>query len=132
MIFQESTLASGVAAEDQREKEGYFLVRNATGELAVSAAVTDKPVGVVHIGADKGIRTTYVRPGYGGTVGVKLGTTPGTVNEGTELVLMADGRVKALPSAAGTYIIVATAAEPGEGDQLLEAVLCRPTSVTIS
>lgn len=60
-------------------------------------ATTDKPVGAVHIGADKGSSTTYLKPGFSGIVAVKLGSAPGTVKEGTDLVLMGDGRVKALP-----------------------------------
>ena len=45
---------------------------------------------------------------------------------------MADGRVKALPTAAGTYMVVATAAETGEGNQLVKVVLRHPTTVTVA
>ena len=121
MIFRETAVAQGISGEDLREKEGCFLVRNDSAELVCSTATTDKPVGAVHIGADKGSSTTYLKPGFSGIVAVKLGSAPGTVKEGTDLVLMGDGRVKALPTAAGTYMVVATAAETGEGDQLVKA-----------
>lgn len=132
MIFRETAVAQGISGEDLREKEGCFLVRNDSAELVCSTATTDKPVGAVHIGADKGSSTTYLKPGFSGIVAVKLGSAPGTVKEGTDLVLMGDGRVKALPTAAGTYMVVAMAAETGEGDQLVKAVLRHPAPVTVA
>lgn len=54
MIFRETAVAQGISGEDLREKEGCFLVRNDSAELVCSTATTDKPVGAVHIGADKG------------------------------------------------------------------------------
>lgn len=131
MIFRETAIALGNSGEDLREKEGFFLVRNASGELVSSASTTDKPVGVVHIGGEDGHQTTYLKAGYPGLVGVKLGSAPGAVKEGTELVLMGDGRCKALPTTAGNYVVVAVAAEAGEGDQLVKAVLCHPTTIKI-
>lgn len=132
MIFRETAIAQGKSGEDLREKEGFFLVRNDSDDLVCSTATTDKPVGAVHIGADNGSPTTYLKPGFSGIVAVKLGSVPGTVKEGTDLVLMADGRVKALPTSAGTYMVVATAAETGEGDQLVKAVLRHPAPVTVA
>ena len=132
MICRETSIAQGKSGEDLRDKEGYFLVRNESDDLVCSSATTDKPVGVVHIGADKGSPTTYIKPGFSGSVAVKLGSAPGTVKESTDLVLMADGRVKALPTTAGTYMVVATAAETGEGDQLVKVVLRHPTTVTVA
>lgn len=132
MIFRETAVAQGNSGENLREKEGCFLVRNDANDLMCSNATTDKPVGVAHIGADKDSPTTYIKPGFAGILAVKLGSVPGTVKEGVDLVLMADGRVKALPSTAGTYMVVATAAEPGEGDQLVKAVLRHPTPITVS
>ena len=129
MIFRETAIAQGKSGEDLRDKEGFFLMRNESDDLVCSTSTTDKPVGVVHIGADKGSPTTYLKPGFSGIVAVKLGSAPGTVKESTDLVLMADGRVKALPTSAGTYMVVATAAESGEGDQLVKAVLRHPAPV---
>ena len=104
MIFRETAVAQGISGEDLREKEGCFLVRNDSAELVCSTATTDKPVGAVHIGADKGSSTTYLKPGFSGIVAVKLGSAPGTVKEGTDLVLMGDGRVKALPTLSLIHI----------------------------
>lgn len=132
MIFRETAIAQGNSGEDLRDKEGFFLMRNESDDLVCSTSTTDKPVGVVHIGADKGSPTTYLKPGFSGIVAVKLGSSPGTVKESTDLVLMADGRVKALPTSAGTYMVVATAAESGEGDQLVKAVLRHPAPVTVA
>lgn len=132
MIFRETAIAQGNSGEDLRDKEGFFLMRNESDDLVCSTSTTDKPVGVVHIGADKGSPTTYLNPGFSGIVAVKLGSAPGTVKESTDLVLMADGRVKALPTSAGTYMVVATAAESGGGDQLVKAVLRHPAPVTVA
>ena len=132
MIFRETAIAQGNSGEDLRDKEGFFLMRNESDDLVCSTSTTDKPVGVVHIGADKGSPTTYLKPGFSGIGAVKLGSAPGTVKESTDLVLMADGRVKALPTSAGTYMVVATAAESGEGDQLVKAVLRHPAPVTVA
>ena len=132
MIFRETAIAQGKSGEDLRDKEGFFLMRNESDDLVCSTSTMDKPVGVVHIGADKGSPTTYLKPGFSGIVAVKLGSAPGTVKESTDLVLMADGRVKALPTSAGTYLVVATAAESGEGDQLVKAVLRHPAPVTVA
>lgn len=132
MIFRETAIAQGNSGEDLRDKEGFFLMRNESDDLVCSTSTTDKPVGVVHIGADKGSPTTYLKPGFSGIVAVKLGSAPGTVKESTDLVLMADGRVKALPTSAGTYMVVATAAESGGGDQLVKAVLRHPAPVTVA
>lgn len=132
MIFRETAIAQGKSGEDLRDKEGFFLMRNESDDLVCSTSTMDKPVGVVHIGADKGSPTTYLKPGFYGIVAVKLGSAPGTVKESTDLVLMADGRVKALPTSAGTYMVVATAAESGEGDQLVKAVLRHPAPVTVA
>ena len=63
MIFRETAVAQGISGEDLREKEGCFLVRNDSAELVCSTATTDKPVGAVHIGADKGSSTTYLKAG---------------------------------------------------------------------
>ena len=123
MIFRETAIAQGNSGEDLRDKEGFFQMRNESDDLVCSTSTTDKPVGVVHMGADKGSPTTYLKPGFSGIVAVKLGSAPGTVKESTDLVLMADGRVKALPTSAGTYMVVATAAESGGGEQLVMAVL---------
>ena len=132
MIFRETAIAQGNSGEDLRDKEGFFLMRNESDDLVCSTSTTDKPVGVVHIGADKGSPTTYLKPGFSGIVAVKLGSAPGTVKESTDLVLMADGRDKALPTSAGTYMVVATPAESGEGDQLVKAVLRHPAPVTVA
>ena len=132
MIFRETAIAQGKSGEDLRDKEGFFLMRNESDDLVCSTSTMDKPVGVVHIRADKGSPTTYLKPGFSGIVAVKLGSAPGTVKESTDLVLMADGRVKALPTSAGTYMVVATAAESGEGDQLVKAVLRHPAPVTVA
>ncbi|PNC91713.1 hypothetical protein [Akkermansia muciniphila] len=58
-------------------------------------------------------------------MGVRLHSSPGSVADGTRLVLAAKGTVKA--GTTGTQ--VAVACEDGTGEQLLEAYLTLPTTL---
>ncbi|MDR2429580.1 MAG: hypothetical protein LBD14_01535 [Puniceicoccales bacterium] len=108
-------------------KEGHFLLP--TG-LTPSTA-TEQPLGLVveprHHGAD-----IAIPGGAAGTYTVKLAASPGAVAPGTTLVSNGDGTVKALPTAAGTYLALARAVETGAASELVEAVLLPPTPITIA
>lgn len=129
MIFHETAIGQGESAIDLRQKEGYALKEDSSGKLTTVSAATDLPIGVVHMGADKGLPTNYTMTAYHGVVGVKLDATPGTVNNGTQLVTTATGTWKAKP-ATGACVVSAIARETGEAEQLLEATLCAPIVFT--
>lgn len=115
------------SGEDLRECEGCFVKKDASGKL-VLCGKSDIPLGMVHVGGDKDEDTDYILPAHQGIVGVRLSESPGSVEEGTRLVLDDGGTAKA----GDTGTLVAVACEPGTGGQLLESYMALPTVLAAS
>ena len=121
-IIHQQAVMRAVSGVDLRECEGCFVKKDTSGKL-VLCGKSDIPLGVVHVGGDEGEDTDYILPAHQGIVGVRLSESPGSVEEGTRLVLDDEGTAKA----GDTGTLVAVACEPGTGGQLLESYLTLPT-----
>ena len=64
--------------------------------------------------------------------GILRGKASGTIAVGDKLVVDSDGKVKPLPSAAGTYTVVGIALQAGVADELVEFAPMKPESVTVA
>ena len=122
-IIHQQAVMRAESGMDLRKCEGCFVKKDASGKLVLCTENDTAPLGVVHVGGDEGEMTDYLLPAHQGIVGVRLHASPGSVEEGTRLVLAAKGTVKAGPT--GTQ--VAVACEKGTGGQLLEGYLTLPT-----
>ncbi len=116
------------AATDLTGHVGRFVVLTA-GKVALVSSAAQKPFGVLLTDGKAGDRVT-VAVGAGGLAGVirvKLSAPVGW--PGTDLQLVTDGRVQ--PDAnTGARVIVAQSLESGAVDELIEAVLFRPVTLT--
>lgn len=130
MIARENALIALTPAADQTGKEGY-AVELSTGQASVCNATTDLPFGVITDGAATTGKSSVAvcAGGFAGTVRIKLGATPGTVNAGTLLQLNADGTANA-DAGSGSRVVFAQALESGAADELVEAVLFKPLSLS--
>lgn len=124
-IIHQQAVMRAESGVDLRECEGCFIKKDSSGKLVLCTENDTAPLGVVHVGGDKGEMTDYLLPAHQGIVGVRLHSSPGSVADGTKLVLAAKGTVKA--GTTGTQ--VAVACEDGIGEQLLEAYLTLPTTL---
>jgi hypothetical protein len=117
-----NTIIPITPAADHSGKEGY-AVKIVSGEAALVTNISDAPIGVIVEGADTDGKDSVALIGAGltGTVLVKLGTSPGTVNLGTYLEIKSDGTFKADAGTSGT--VCAVALESGVAGELIEAAL---------
>ena len=122
-IIHQQAVMRAESGVDLRECEGCFVKKDASGKLVLCTENDTAPLGVVHVGGDEGEMTDYLLPAHQGIVGVRLSESPGSVEEGTRLVLDDGGTAKA----GDTGTLVAVACEPGTGGQLLESYLTLPT-----
>ncbi|OLA90738.1 hypothetical protein [Akkermansia sp. 54_46] len=121
-IIHQQAVMRAESGRDLRKCEGCFVKKDTSGKL-VLCGKSDIPLGVVHVGGDEGEDTDYILPAHQGIVGVRLSESPGSVEEGTRLVLDDGGTA----TAGDTGTQVAVACEPGTGGQLLESYLTLPT-----
>lgn len=121
-IIHQQAVMRAESGMDLRKCEGCFVKKDTSGKL-VLCGKSDIPLGVVHVGGDEGEDTDYILPAHQGIVGVRLSESPGSVEEGTRLVLDDGGTA----TAGDTGTQVAVACEPGTGGQLLESYLTLPT-----
>lgn len=121
-IIHQQAVMRAESGMDLRKCEGCFVKKDTSGKL-VLCGKSDIPLGVVHVGGDEGEGTDYILPAHQGIVGVRLSESPGSVEEGTRLVLDDGGTA----TAGDTGTQVAVACEPGTGGQLLESYLTLPT-----
>ena len=121
-IIHQQAVMRAESGMDLRKCEGCFVKKDTSGKL-VLCGKSDIPLGVVHVGGDEGEDTDYILPAQQGIVGVRLSESPGSVEEGTRLVLDDGGTA----TAGDTGTQVAVACEPGTGGQLLESYLTLPT-----
>ena len=126
-IIHQQAVMRAESGMDLRKCEGCFVKKDTSGKL-VLCGKSDIPLGVVHVGGDEGEDTDYILPAHQGIVGVRLSESPGSVEEGTRLVLDDGGTAKA----GDTGTLVAVACEPGTGGQLLESYLTLPTVLASS
>jgi hypothetical protein len=125
MISQSEAIITGIHAADWTGKEGHF-VETIGGADSIVNAVSDIPLGVILEGMPAGGRSTIATPNYGGVVKVKVtGTSPGTINRGTYVVIKADGTV-AQDTGSGARTRVARALQAGAADELIDAYLIEP------
>lgn len=121
-IIHQQAVMRAESGMDLRKCEGCFVKKDTSGKL-VLCGKSDIPLGVVHVGGNEGEDTDYILPAHQGIVGVRLSESPGSVEEGTRLVLDDGGTA----TAGDTGTQVAVACEPGTGGQLLESYLTLPT-----
>lgn len=121
-IIHQQAVMRAESGMDLRKCEGCFVKKDTSGKL-VLCGKSDIPLGVVHVGGDEGEDTDYILPAHQGIVGVRLSESPGSVEEGTRLVLDDGGTA----TAGDTGTQVAVACEEGTGGQLLEGYLTLPT-----
>lgn len=106
------------SAVDLRPYEGCAIVKAADGTVNLAAADAANITGVIHVPGNVGEMTDYILPSYQGIIRFKLSSTPGTVTEGQELGLDADGKWKAVTDGSGKVIDQ----EDGTADALIEGV----------
>lgn len=124
MITRSEAIIPITPTADTTGREGFFILP--TGAL-VSSATAAAPLGVITEGDVTTKKTSVATPNFGGTVKVKLAATPGTIINGSYLVL--DGTTQAtakLDPGTGSRIRVARALEPGVANELIEAYLVEP------
>ncbi len=118
-----------LAASDLTGKSGHFVTVSATGAVDLPANATQAPFGLALTDAPAGepVSVALSRGGLAGTVRVKLaGPVPAI---GALLALQAGGRVIADPG-TGARVLVAQAVETGVTDELIEAVLIAPLTLS--
>ncbi len=127
-LARTNAILSFEAAADLTGYVGRFVVLSA-GKVALVSSATVKPLGVLLTDGKAGERVTVAigAGGLAGTVRVKLAAAVSTV--GAYLQTTADGRTQA-DAATGARTVVAQALETGAIDELIEAVLIAPQSLT--
>jgi len=118
-------------------KEGYLVViasASSAATAAVPAAITDNALCVVEDGAGAGEKST-LRPIFsGGSVRVKAKSTgaAGVRLVNADPATAADaGKVRAIPSASGTYAVIGIALEDFVDGQLVNVLPVHIGNVTI-
>ena len=129
MISRDSAVLPLVPNEDHSDKEGY-AVKASSGKAALCDAVTDIPLGVLVDGKPTtGRSSVAIAAGNPPPVKVKLSATPGTVALGTFLTVCADGSAQA-DAGSGNRVRFARALEAGSANELIEAALINPVSLS--
>lgn len=124
-IYKDTPIMRAVSGVDLRPNEGCFIKKDASGKLILATSADTAPLGCIDTPGDKDEDTDYFLPNCPKVVRVKLHSAPGTVSEGTTLVLAGNGTVKA----GTTGTMVAIAQEQGEADALIAAILTIPTKL---
>ena len=116
------------AAADLTGHVGRFVVLTA-GKVALVTSAAQKPLGVLLTDGKAGESVTVAvgAGGLCGTIRVKLAAV--VANPGTDLQLNANGGVQT-DAGTGARVIVAQSLEPGAINELIEAVLFRPVTLT--
>lgn len=129
MISRSEAIIPAKHSADFSGKEGYF-VESASGTDSICNAATDIPLGVILEGSATANAATIATPNFGGVVKVKVtGTSPGTIVRGTYLTVKNDGTVQA-DAGSGGRVRVARALEAGAADELIDAYLMEPVSLS--
>jgi hypothetical protein len=127
-LARTNAILSIEAAADLTGYVGRFVVLTA-GKVALVSSATVKPFGVLLTDGKAGDRVTVAvgAGGLAGTVRVKLAAAVNTV--GAYLQTTADGRTQT-DAGTGARTVTAQALETGAIDELIEAVLIAPQSLT--
>ncbi|MFA6286983.1 MAG: hypothetical protein WC661_06305 [Opitutaceae bacterium] len=116
------------AAADLTGYVGRFVSLTA-GKVSLVSSATVKPHGVLLTDGKAGERVT-VAVGAGGLAGViRVKLAAAVTAPGTDLQLTADGLAQT-DAGTGARVIVAQSLETGAVDELIEAVLFRPVTLT--
>lgn len=127
-LAADSAIIALTPTADQTSSRGYF-VEASSGSAAIVNAATDLPIGVIVDGQPTTGKST-IAVGIGLLVKVKVtGTSPGTINLGTYLTVKNDGTVQA-DAGSGNRVQVARAMESGAANELIDAVLLQPVSLS--
>jgi hypothetical protein len=116
------------AAADLTGHVGRFVVLTA-GKVALVSSAAQRPFGVLLTDGKAGESVTVAvgAGGLAGTLRVKLAAV--VANPGTDLQLNANGGVQS-DAGTGARVIVAQSLESGAINELIEAVLFRPVTLT--
>ena len=116
------------AAADLTGHVGRFVIVT-SGKIVLVVSAAQKPFGVLLTDGKAGERVT-VAVGAGGLAGViRVKLAAAVTAPGTDLQLTADGRTQT-DAGTGARVIVAQSLETGAVDELIEAVLFRPVTLT--
>ena len=115
-------IISATAGGTLTDKEGYF-VKNSAGTVIIVAAATDRPAGVLVVGAASGSEVSLALPGT--TALVKLN---GTVAKNQEIQIEADGSVIA-NAGSGGRMCVGQMLEAGVAGDLKRALIYQPETL---
>jgi len=100
--------------------------------VAITAANTDKPVGLTYAATDA-IEDDVGLALLGKGSDTKLAVAGAAIANGAELSPDADGKVITLPTAGGTYWVIGTAVGAADAeDDPIEVNDCKPYSVVVS
>lgn len=112
------------ASTDLSGKEGYI----AEYDSGVKLSGGTNALGVITEGGAENSDIAVL-----GAVGAILrGKASGTIAVGDKLVVDSSGKVKPLPTTAGTYTVVGVALQAGAADELVEFAPLAPSSVTVA
>jgi hypothetical protein len=116
------------AAADLTGHVGRFVVLTA-GKVALVNSAAQRPFGVLLTDGKAGepVSVAVGAGGLAGTIRVKLAAV--VANPGTDLQLNANGGVQT-DAGTGARVIVAQSLESGAINELIEAVLFRPVTLT--
>jgi hypothetical protein len=128
MTARETQIVALTPTADHTGLEGR-AVKNSSGSAALIAGATEIPIGVITEGQPTTRKDAVALMGFGGTVKVKLDATPGTVVAFSYLVTTATGTAKLDPG-TGNRVRFAQALEAGAANELIEARLIEPASLS--
>jgi hypothetical protein len=127
-LARTNAILSFEAAADLSGHVGRFVVL-AAGKAALVSSAAQKPFGVLLTDGKAGESVT-VAVGAGGLAGViRVKLTAAVTAPGTDLQLNATGGVQT-DAGTGARVIVAQSLESGAINELIEAVLFRPVTLT--
>ena len=128
-LARTNAILSIPADADLSGQIGRFVVSSGSAKVILVSSAAALPFGVLLTDGKIGDRVTVAvsSGGLAGTIRVKLAAA--VAGPGLDLQLTADGRVQ--PAAViGARVLVAQSLESGAIDELIEAVLFRPVTLT--
>ena len=112
------------ASTDLSGKEGYV----AEYDSGLKASTGSNALGVITEGGAESSDIAVL----GAIDAILRGKAQGTIAVGDKLAVHSDGTLKALPTTAGTYIVVGVALQAAAADELFEFAPFAPQSVTVA
>ena len=126
MVAKEKALVrmANKASTDLTGKEGH--VAEYDGGLKLSGGTN--ALGIITEGGSESSDVAIL----GTFDGIVRAKASGAVAAGSKVVVDSSGKVKGLPSTAGTYTVVGVAVQSGVADELVEIAPMAPTPVTVT